>query len=68
MAQVVGQHSLMLLEPAPHRARRRLLTPPFHGERLKAYGTLIQSIARQVFAELARCGMPAPRCSASPCA
>ena len=53
MEQVVGQHSLMLLEPAPHRARRRLLTPPFHGERLKAYGALIQSIARQVFAELA---------------
>jgi cytochrome P450 len=52
MAQVVGQHSLMLLEPAPHRARRRLLTPPFHGERLRAYGALIQSIARQVFAEL----------------
>ena len=53
MEQVVGQHSLMLLEPAPHRARRRLLTPPFHGERLKAYGALIQSIARQLFAELA---------------
>ena len=53
MEQVVGPHSLMLLEPAPHRARRRLLTPPFHGERLKAYGALIQSIARQVFAELA---------------
>ncbi|MFN9695472.1 MAG: cytochrome P450 [Synechococcaceae cyanobacterium] len=52
MQQVVGEHSLMLLEPAPHRARRRLLTPPFQGERLKAYGALIQSIARQVFAEL----------------
>jgi cytochrome P450 len=36
MEQVVGQHSLMLLEPAPHRARRRLLTPPFHGERARA--------------------------------
>ena len=52
MQQVVGEHSLMLLEPAPHRARRRLLTPPFQGERLKAYGALIQSIARRVFAEL----------------
>lgn len=52
MQQVVGEHSLMLLEPAPHRARRRLLTPPFQGERLKAYGALIQSIARGVFAEL----------------
>ena len=52
MEQVVGEHSLMLLEPIPHRARRRLLTPPFHGERLRAYGSLIQSIARQVFADL----------------
>ncbi len=28
MEQVVGEHSIFLLEPAPHRARRRLLTPP----------------------------------------
>jgi cytochrome P450 len=52
MEQVVGEHSLMMLEPTPHRARRRLLTPPFQGERLKAYGALIQHLAQQVLGEL----------------
>jgi hypothetical protein len=52
MEQVVGQYSIMVLEPAPHRARRRLLTPPFQGERLKAYGSLIQRLAQQVVGEL----------------
>ncbi len=44
LAQVVGQHSIILLEPSPHRQRRKLLTPPFHGERLRAYGQLITSL------------------------
>jgi len=52
LAQVVGERSILMLEPAPHRARRRLLTPPFHGERLKAYGQLIQGLSREVLADL----------------
>lgn len=52
LAQVVGERSILMLEPAPHRARRRLLTPPFHGERLKAYGGLIQRLSRELLADL----------------
>ena len=52
LAQVVGEHSILMLEPAPHRARRRLLTPPFHGERLKAYGQLIINLAAAALADL----------------
>jgi cytochrome P450 len=31
-----------------HRRERRLLTPPFHGERMQTYGQLICQIAEQV--------------------
>jgi cytochrome P450 family 135 len=34
---VVGPDSLLLLDGARHLRRRRLVLPPFHGERLKAY-------------------------------
>ncbi|MEB3351107.1 MAG: cytochrome P450 [Cyanobacteriota bacterium] len=52
LAQVVGERSILMLEPTPHRARRRLLTPPFQGGRLKAYGTLIQRLSSEVLADL----------------
>jgi len=52
LAQVVGERSILMLEPAPHRARRRLLTPPFHGDRLKAYGELIVNLCETSLADL----------------
>ncbi len=52
LSQVLGKHSIILLEPAPHRQRRKLLTPPFHGERLKAFGRLITALAEQAMADL----------------
>lgn len=48
---VVGGGSLLLLDGERHLRERRLLLPPFHGARLSAYGTTIQSITR---AEMAR--------------
>jgi len=54
LAQVVGEHSILMLEPAPHRVRRRLLTPPFHGDRLKAYGSLVISLTASALADLPR--------------
>src|SRR3954453_12912608 len=32
---LLGERSLMLLAPAEHLARRKLLLPPFHGERVR---------------------------------
>lgn len=52
LAQVVGERSILMLEPAPHRSRRRLLTPPFQGGRLQAYGALIQRLTTEVLADL----------------
>ena len=38
---LLGRHSLILLDRQPHRRERRLLTPPFHGERMRAYAQVI---------------------------
>jgi cytochrome P450 family 135 len=40
----LGSRSVMLLEPAPHLERRRLLLPPFHGERIKGYAEQMRSL------------------------
>ncbi|MEO0408157.1 MAG: cytochrome P450 [Cyanobacteria bacterium P01_A01_bin.135] len=45
-----GKRSVILLSGKPHRDRRRLIMPPFHGERMTAYGELICQITRQVVA------------------
>lgn len=38
LAPMVGSNSLLLVSGARHRRDRKLLTPPFHGARMRAYG------------------------------
>ena len=38
----VGQHSLLLLSGQRHKRERKLLMPPFHGERMRAYGQTLR--------------------------
>ncbi|HEX8102950.1 MAG TPA: cytochrome P450 [Solirubrobacteraceae bacterium] len=46
---IVGARSVLLLEGAEHLARRRLMLPPFHGERMRAYeGIVREVVARNV--------------------
>ena len=47
----VGGQSLLVLEPAEHLTRRKMLLPPFHGERVQAYVRLMEQL---VSAELDR--------------
>jgi cytochrome P450 family 135 len=42
---VLGERSVLLLEGAEHLRRRRLMLPPFHGERMRAYGQLMRDAA-----------------------
>jgi cytochrome P450 len=42
---VLGPHSLLVLDEKPHMSQRRLLLPPFHGERMQAYGETMAEIA-----------------------
>ncbi len=43
----VGDQSLLVLEPAAHLERRRLVTPPFHGERVRSYAELMQALVAE---------------------
>ena len=47
---LLGENSMILLNGKQHRQRRQLVVPPFHGERMKAYGESIYTIAREVIA------------------
>jgi cytochrome P450 len=43
---VLGEHSVLLLDDGAHLEERKLLLPPFHGERMKRYGGLMAEIER----------------------
>lgn len=45
---LIGQNSLMLLDGDRHRRERKMLMPPFHGERLQTYAKQICLITEQV--------------------
>jgi cytochrome P450 len=49
---LVGDHSLFALEGSHHRRERRLLMPPFHGERMRTYGELICELADKAMSSL----------------
>lgn len=47
---VVGPRSLLLLSGDRHKRERKLLTPPLHGARMRAYGETIRGAARAAMA------------------
>ncbi len=44
---VTGPNSILVITDEKHRRERKLLGPPFHGARMKAYGQVMQQAARQ---------------------
>ena len=49
---ILGDYSLFMLDGDRHRKRRQLVMPSFHGERMRAYGELIQDLTQKVFGQL----------------
>lgn len=47
LAPLLGEHALILIHGEPHRRDRKLLTPPFHGTRMRAYAELIRRLTRK---------------------
>ena len=41
---ILGSRSVLLLEGADHLARRKLMLPPFHGERMRSYEPAVDEI------------------------
>ncbi len=48
---ILGASSVLLLEGREHLAHRRLMLPPFHGERMRSYETIVREAVER---ELAR--------------
>jgi cytochrome P450 family 135 len=44
---LLGDRSVLLLDGAEHLRQRRLMLPPFHGERMKAYGETMRAVAER---------------------
>ena len=44
---VVGGRSVLLLDDAPHMQARRLLLPPFHGDKLKNFAGTMREVAER---------------------
>lgn len=51
ISPITGDQGLLLLEGEAHKKRRKLVMPPFHGERMRAYGDAMCAIATQVSQE-----------------
>lgn len=47
LADLIGRHSMLLIHGAEHRAARKLMMPPFHGARMRAYGELMGRLTEQ---------------------
>ncbi len=45
LSPILGPRSILLLDGPEHLRERRLLLPPFHGERMQRYGTLMREVA-----------------------
>jgi cytochrome P450 family 110 len=48
---ILGNYSVVLLDGERHQRQRQLLTPPFHGERMKAYGKLMCDLTEKLIGQ-----------------
>ncbi|MCA9649631.1 MAG: cytochrome P450 [Myxococcales bacterium] len=55
-AAITGPRSVFQLRDREHRRHRRLLMPPFHGSRMRAYAEAMQHTAREVLGQAADAG------------
>ena len=47
LGPLVGPHSVLLLDEKEHLRRRKVLLPPFHGERMRVYGDVMRDLAER---------------------
>ncbi len=59
LSPVLGPRSILVLEDDEHLRRRRLMLPPFHGERMRAYERVIEEVTEREVSTW-RAGRPFP--------
>ena len=66
LSPLVGDTSVLTLDGAEHMTQRKLMLPPFHGQRMQGYGELMATIAeREIDSWPSAVGFPAwPRMQA----
>ncbi|MDQ3741563.1 MAG: cytochrome P450, partial [Actinomycetota bacterium] len=47
---LIGTRNVLLLDGPEHLARRKLVLPPFHGDRMRAYGPIVTEACARQFA------------------
>jgi cytochrome P450 len=47
LAPIVGDNSVLVLDDEPHMRQRKLLLPPFHGDRMRAYLEAMEEITNE---------------------
>jgi cytochrome P450 len=50
LGPLLGGRSLLLLDAGRHLEERRLMTPPFHGERMQAYANVMSAVINRAIA------------------
>ncbi|MGF1537472.1 MAG: cytochrome P450 [Elainellaceae cyanobacterium] len=48
LTTLLGDNSVLLLDGDRHQRQRKLLMPPFHGDRLRTYGELMVAVTQRV--------------------
>ena len=62
LAPILGPGSMLLLDGPEHLRHRRLMLPPFHGERMRNYGAMMAEVAERHLATLAARAGASRRC------
>jgi cytochrome P450 family 135 len=47
LTPLLGERSVLLLDEPEHMTQRKMMLPPFHGERMQRYGELMRDIAER---------------------
>ena len=48
---ILGLNSLLLLDGERHLRERRMMMPPFHGDRMRAYGEVMRNVTERAIAD-----------------
>ena len=59
LAPLLGDRSVLMVDGAGHKRKRKLLSPPFHGARMHAYGPAMVRLTEEAIAALPT-GAPFP--------
>jgi cytochrome P450 family 110 len=52
LKSLLGENSVICLDGAPHQRQRQLMIPPFHGDRMRTYSSVINQVTTETLARV----------------